>query len=933
MRHFAVCFASLWLVSCSGEEAPRPEPPDAGKLGCTGAELTDPVTGRCVAQLGETSICPADGFDTEHPWLNGTEVVFVADGGTGSGDERNPVGTLDAALDALPGGGVIVLSKGRYSVPAEVANDVTFVGSCAAEVVFEGLFNLSGGKVRMTGVNLSGGLKASGVEALTLHQVRIASVEGNGLVLSGVGSLSLSQSSLDSVAQNGLVINGETIELGMTGVDFLGPIGIDGIAIGNLGGSHHRWSIADSRFGDILGSAINMPDVGLVVPLADLDLRGNTFLGPIGIDGIAIGNLGGTHWVIESNQFGNLGGSAVRIAGQLTDLNVSKNEFLGPIGIDGIALGPIGIDGIATVAENTFAGIGARSIDVLQASGTLSLSANTITDSGWPAVAVSEIGEDGTLMINNNTLSGIDQIGISVEGSVGQVVLSGNVIVDVGVSEIGGGEVPPAMGFAVLVVDTTNLTACENTFERNQVGVLVDSSGWGKTYANPDLAGPYTLTLSDNTFVDQKREIAGQLADVVLQRLPDEATLTGDDIERSVNDTNGQPVDFYRNGNRPNYSGSLAVGGGHLCGVSAQHDLACRGKNESGQAAPGNGNLVYLPNAESTAVPGIATLAAGNEHTCVIATGTGDDNGVVYCAGDDDVGQRGAPDADGRIVQVTTGDGQVITGAAQIAAGANTTCVITGDGHLYCWGDPSEQVVIADRAGAQSITLISGARAVAVAVAVGGRHACAIANDKVWCWGDQSCGQLGNGIGSPRACDLDRPNRSSQPAAVDGLSDKPVGLALGTTHSCVLTEVGEVYCFGDNRRQQIGSADSPTLVNTINSPVDFPNNLTAKQIAAGGQHTCALSTRGGFVVCWGAGNHNQIGTRGIGGLATDSSQPFRIKAGVPGNYRLLTRVTALSLHGDTSCARKRDGTTVCWGIHSYFENVRETPTAEVVEGL
>jgi hypothetical protein len=709
----------------------------------------------------------------------------------------------------------------------------------------------------------------------------------------------------------------------VTGVDFLGPIGIDGIAIGNLGGSHHRWSIAGNRFGDITGSALSMTDLGLATPLAELELLGNTFLGPIGIDGIAIGNLGGTHWVVESNQFGNLGGSAVRISGNLTDLSVSRNTFLGPIGIDGIALGPIGIDGIATVAENTFAGIGARSIDVLQVIGTLNLSTNTITDSGWPAIAVSDIGDEGALMIDNNTVSGVDQIGISVEASVGQVVLSGNVIAEVGVSEIGGGDVPPAMGFAILVVDTTCLTASGNTFERNQVGIVVDCSGWGTTYANSDLAGPYTLTLSGNTFVDQQRVISEQPADVVLQQMPDGGELNGDDIERSVNDERGGPVDFYRTGQRPTYPGSLAIGGGHICGVSGQHSLICRGRNQQGQAAPGVGELSYLNTAESTDVRGLATLVAGDQHTCVMVLNNGEDSGAVFCAGANNAGQRGAPQDDEPINQVMTVQGRALTGVSQIAAGANITCAIQHGGKLFCWGDPNEQVVEGGQAaGAQLISYINDAQT----VAVGGRHACAITNDEVWCWGDRSCGQLGSGDGSMETCEVNRP-LDSQPSPVAELPGTPAGLALGATHSCVLTDAGEVYCFGDNRRKQLGIEQERGVTNVVLSPVGFPGNLTARKIAAGGQHTCALTDRSGLVLCWGAGDNKQIG-----GQAIDRAAPLPI--GIPGvGDHLLTRVTALSLHGDTSCARRRDGTTYCWGVHSYIANTPATLKAELVDGL
>jgi len=73
-------------------------------------------------------------------------------------------------------------------------------------------------------------------------------------------------------------------------------------------------------------------------------------------------------------------------------------------------------------------------------------------------------------------------------------------------------------------------------------------------------------------------------------------------------------------------------------------------------------------------------------------------------------------------------------------------------------------------------------------------------------------------------------------------------------------------------------------------------------IAAGGQHTCAV-TPDGAVRCWGAGNASQLGQ----GRAGDSSVGLL----VPG----VSDVDQVALGYEFSCARAKSGATQCWGAN------------------
>jgi alpha-tubulin suppressor-like RCC1 family protein len=251
--------------------------------------------------------------------------------------------------------------------------------------------------------------------------------------------------------------------------------------------------------------------------------------------------------------------------------------------------------------------------------------------------------------------------------------------------------------------------------------------------------------------------------------------------------------------------------------------------------------------------------------------------------------------------------------AASVAAGLFHVCALTPAGGVECWGyNDYGQLGDGTTTSRSTPTAVSGLSSGVAAIAPGYYHTCALAVGGVVCWGNNSNGQLGDGTTTQR----------TSPAAVSGLASGVAAVAAGGYHSCAITSVGGVVCWGRNLYGQLGDGTTtdqltPTAVSGLASGV--------AAIAAGGSYTCALTTVGG-VVCWGQNNYGQLGD----GTTTNRLTPTAVSG-------LASGVAAIAAGGSHTCALTTGGGAVCWGYNSSGQlgdgtmTNRSTPTA--VSGL
>ncbi|RMF17645.1 MAG: hypothetical protein D6761_03900, partial [Candidatus Dadabacteria bacterium] len=335
----------------------------------------------------------------------------------------------------------------------------------------------------------------------------------------------------------------------------------------------------------------------------------------------------------------------------------------------------------------------------------------------------------------------------------------------------------------------------------------------------------------------------------------------------------------------------LSLGTQFGCGIRDDDTLWCWGRNSSGQLGDGTYSARYTP------VPISATsrwldVNVGATHSCAVR-----DDATLWCWGSNSFGELGVGDKTIRSVPTR------VTGSTQwrqVSAGSFETCAIDIDGLLWCWGrNALGELGTGDtqpRTSPVPIVAPGPWKSVDIGGVGSNNTICAIdSNDRAFCWGANTYGQLGAGDHLPRVA----PAEVSNPARWRDIS-------VGLYSVCGVALDRRPYCWGQNTYGQLGAARLDIADATQPYPVAFTKPAVDIETAI----TSCLVDGQNDLYCWG---NNQQGTVGDGAGGEVHPDPVTITA-AQGWEKLRAG------QGGAGCAIDVMGTLYCWGSSTYLGN-------------
>ncbi len=299
-----------------------------------------------------------------------------------------------------------------------------------------------------------------------------------------------------------------------------------------------------------------------------------------------------------------------------------------------------------------------------------------------------------------------------------------------------------------------------------------------------------------------------------------------------------------------------------------------------------------------------ATLSVGNGFTCGL-----DKGGAAYCWGLNE-GRLGTGDHLHRALPAAVVGGLTFT---SVGTGGSHACGLTAAGAAYCWGANEYgqlgTAAVSDVCPTRTLTntnegpcsttpvaVDGGLTFTSLAVPDAGWYTCGvIETGAAYCWGRNLFGELGNGVTTG-----DDPNPA--PIAVSGGLNF-ASLSGGDFHTCGVTVSGEAYCWGLNRKGQLGNGTGDRADST--TPRLVSGGLVFRSVTAGDSYTCGIGTND-VAYCWGYNGEPTLGRE-----TGDFNDP--VPAAVAGGL-LFASVSSSWFH---TCGLTTGGVAYCWGDNEF----------------
>lgn len=332
---------------------------------------------------------------------------------------------------------------------------------------------------------------------------------------------------------------------------------------------------------------------------------------------------------------------------------------------------------------------------------------------------------------------------------------------------------------------------------------------------------------------------------------------------------------------------SVSAGGDKTIALSVTGKIFGWGDNSSGALGLGAfSGAQFNPTASSNGNTFTQVVSGGNAFTIALKS-----DGTLWSTGINTSGFLGIGNYTNKNTFTQIG---VDSNWQSVSAGGSHVLAIKTDGTLWAWGANTEGQLGNGTTTMSNVPIQIGSDTNWQSVAAGGYYFSAAikTNGTLWVWGNDSYGQLGNGIVT---------NHTSIPVQI-GTDTNWNKISAGQYHVLALKNNGSLWGWGDNSAGNIGiGSTTPVYV-----PTQIGIETDWQKISASTFASYAIKSNG-TLWSWGYNSNGQLGD----GTTVQKNIPTQVGSGTTWQF------ISGSLGYYYAVGIKNDGSLWSWGINNF----------------
>lgn len=251
----------------------------------------------------------------------------------------------------------------------------------------------------------------------------------------------------------------------------------------------------------------------------------------------------------------------------------------------------------------------------------------------------------------------------------------------------------------------------------------------------------------------------------------------------------------------------LSSGRFYSCALLSTGSVKCWGRNSFGELGNNSTTSSNIPVTISS-LSDVSDIQLGHFHGCAI------NNNRVWCWGLNNYGQLGDGTTTNRLTPVNPNTSADVS---LLSAGGWHTCAYTATNLLKCWGS-NVNCALGNNSNPctdvydPTTTSVSGISTGVVGITSGKSHACVLmSNGDVKCWGSNSHGQLGS---QTIGFSYRSPATFTSSNSPNLLLQK---IFAGGNSTCGVTTSNDLFCWGDNTYGQRGDGKAASITGSTSA--------------------------------------------------------------------------------------------------------------------